>query len=181
LNQYFFPDEDFRREVLWRYFNYRLRFGLHYGEVYATSPNIEGLVMWFLNHQLKITPWRILRCGGLKSVRKIGKKLLQKMLDFAHQCEKLRDDYLTSSYWYLSPIAVDPEHQGKGFASMLLRPMLRRFDIEQLPCLLETQSATNVAIYRHFGFEIVREMTLPGTSIPHFLMARQPKSLRKSS
>ncbi|TFF84952.1 GNAT family N-acetyltransferase, partial [Candidatus Heimdallarchaeota archaeon] len=68
---------------------------------------------------------------------------------------------------------IDPQYQGKGFASLLIRSMLTRIDSQQLPCLLETQTAKNVAIYERYDFKVVKETTIPDTSIPHWLMARQ--------
>lgn len=174
LAQYMFPDEDFRREILPIYFNYRIKFGILYGEVYAPSPNIEGLAVWYLSDEFKMTNWRNFRAGGMKLLQNVDKETMKRMNTINHFSTNLRNEYTTSKYWYLAPIGIDPIHQGKGLASRLMRPMLARIDSEQLPCLLETQSTKNVNIYKRYGFEIVKESVLPGSPIPHWLMARQP-------
>jgi ribosomal protein S18 acetylase RimI-like enzyme len=70
---------------------------------------------------------------------------------------------------------VDPRHQGKGLARRLLKAMFERLDREGLPCFLETESTTNVAIYKKYGFAVVEEGKIPGTEVPHWAMLREPQ------
>ena len=76
-------------------------------------------------------------------------------------------------HWYLQIIGVAPEHQGKGFSSQLMRPMLARFDREGLPCYLETQTEKNVAIYRRFGFRVIYNGVSPDKGFPVMTMLRE--------
>ncbi|HUT80235.1 MAG TPA: GNAT family N-acetyltransferase [Candidatus Bathyarchaeia archaeon] len=175
LEEFMFPDDDFRKKILPLYFNYRIKFGILFGEVYATTSNIEGLAVWYKRNDFIMSNWKNFRAGGMKLLFHVDNEALKRMFTIGHFSNQLRDEYTTSDYWYLAPIGIDPIHQGKGFASKLIRPMLVRFDSEQLPCLLETQSANNVSLYKRYGFEIVKETTLPGTTIAHWLMVRQPK------
>ena len=80
------------------------------------------------------------------------------------------------SHWYLAVLAVDPKHQGKRYASKLLNEMLSHIDKEALPCYLETEGEKNVAIYQHFGFEVVDEFVVPNTTDKLIAMLRQPKA-----
>ena len=152
-----FPDDDFRKKILPLYFNYRIKFGILFGEVYATTSNIEGLAVWYKRNDFIMSNWKNFRAGGMKLLFHVDNEALKRMFTIGHFSNQLRDEYTTSDYWYLAPIGIDPIHQGKGFASKLIRPMLVRFDSEQLPCLLETQSANNVSLYKRYGFEIVKE------------------------
>ena len=68
-------------------------------------------------------------------------------------------------HMYLQTIGVDPQHQGKGFADKLIKPMLNRLDEERLPCYLDTLDAKNVGIYEHLGFKLVNESIIPGTEL----------------
>jgi hypothetical protein len=52
--------------------------------------------------------------------------------------------------------------------------MLARFDKAALPCYLETQKEENVNLYQHFGFSVIKESIIPGTSITIWLMLRKP-------
>ena len=75
-------------------------------------------------------------------------------------------------------IGVDPKFQGKGYASRLIREMLLRIDEEGLPCYLETQKEQNVSIYQHFGFKVIDEFIIPGTTIKAWPMLREGKAVR---
>ncbi|MEI6292364.1 MAG: GNAT family N-acetyltransferase [Methanomicrobiales archaeon] len=65
--------------------------------------------------------------------------------------------------WYLHLVAVRPQFIDRGFASLLVRPMLARAASEGIPCTLITQSMENVRKYEHWGFQVVRVMPVPGS------------------
>lgn len=65
--------------------------------------------------------------------------------------------------WYLHLVAVRPQFINRGYASLLVRPMLARADNEGIPCTLITQSMENVRKYEHWGFKVVKEMPVPGS------------------
>jgi ribosomal protein S18 acetylase RimI-like enzyme len=75
---------------------------------------------------------------------------------------------------------VDHKFQGNGYASKLLRPMLKRLDEEVVPCYLETLEKHNVGLYEHFGFKVVDESNVPGTDLTNWAMLRG-KSLKDTS
>lgn len=75
-------------------------------------------------------------------------------------------------------LAVDPNAQGKGPASKLMRPMLEFFYRTGHQCYLETQDPQNVPMYEHYGFEAVEIGKLPGSDIAHYAMLRKPNKLR---
>jgi GNAT superfamily N-acetyltransferase len=85
-----------------------------------------------------------------------------------------REKSVRPPFWGLAPIAVLPSEQGKGIASALIRRKLLDIDAQMLPCFLGTQDEVNLAIYRRFGFEKVREDSLPLTDIVHYTMLRPP-------
>lgn len=76
--------------------------------------------------------------------------------------------------WYLMYLGTDPEVQGKGIGSELLRCSLDQvMERETAPAYLETGTERNVRFYERFGFR-VREAGLqlaPG-STPHWTMLR---------
>jgi ribosomal protein S18 acetylase RimI-like enzyme len=69
-------------------------------------------------------------------------------------------------HWYLYAIGVDPVHQGKGVASVLLRSRLARSDEAGLPAYLESSKPENVPLYEHFGFEITEVLNPPKDAPP---------------
>lgn len=132
LTRWFFSEEKNKQQLIEAYFRYRIKCGILFGEVYATSPNIEGFAVWISSEYVKMTYWRM----------------------------------------FLSPVAVDPTYQGKGYASKLIRPMLNRLDHHNLPCFLQTVNEKNVGLYKHYGFEVVEETKLPKTDLIVWSMLR---------
>ena len=88
---------------------------------------------------------------------------------------KRRMKYAIDPYIHLGPFAVDPEKQGQGFASKLIRPMLAHLDENKMHSYLEAQSESNVSLYEHYGFEVLAEGVVPDTDIPHWDMMRPPQ------
>ena len=93
--------------------------------------------------------------------------------------ENKHKELVPNKHWYLVVLAVDPQHQGKGYASRLLNEMLSEIDEEGLPCYLETDGEKNVSMYQHFGFEVVDEFVVPVTKDKVVAMLRKPKVVNK--
>jgi len=153
---------------------YYIRLSLSgHNEAYVTSPNCEGLAIWqrsdapssFINSLRAGWPRLPLRCGWVylyrnaKAERRYG---------------KMRREIAPKPHMYLAHLSVAPEFQRRGFASKLVRPMLKRLDAEKLPAYLETQNLRNVAMYERFGFRLEREDAFPGTNLTMYLMIRHP-------
>jgi GNAT superfamily N-acetyltransferase len=73
-------------------------------------------------------------------------------LDHAHPMEP---------HWYLKVIGVDPAWQGRGVASLLLRPRLNRCDQDGQPAYLEASKPDGVWMYEHFGFRRTGNVDMP--------------------
>ena len=76
-------------------------------------------------------------------------------------------------HWYLSVIGVDPDHQGKGYGSKLIKPMLERIEKTGYPVYLETNFEGNVGLYEHLGFDLIDETKIPETEIMNWAMIRK--------
>jgi len=78
-------------------------------------------------------------------------------------------------HWYLATLGTAVAQQGKGVGSALMRPVLEHCDTEGIPCYLESSKERNVPFYRRHGFEIVKEVPLPGEGPPIWTMWREPR------
>jgi GNAT superfamily N-acetyltransferase len=78
-------------------------------------------------------------------------------------------------HWYLATLGTDPDMQGKGVGSALLRPVLEHCDAEGLPAYLESSKERNVPFYNRHGFAVVKEVPLPGGGPKIWTMWRTPK------
>jgi ribosomal protein S18 acetylase RimI-like enzyme len=168
----FIPDTQKRQKMLLPMFRIELRHALKHGEVYAVSPNVEGVAVWLPSAAPEIPFWAMLR-GGLGFIFRISWSFLLKMKEDDDFARRLRRKLAPFDHWYLAVLGVDPELQRKGYASRLLKPMLARFDKEKLPAYLETTIEDYVPMYRHFGFEVIREETLPGSGAKMWVMLRK--------
>lgn len=169
-----FPEAERRRAVLAPLMAFRTRYGVLYGEVYAPSPALEGAAVWIWGEKSFMTPWRSFRAGGITLYSKIGGDAARRLEEVERYVIALHRRHAPFPHWHLSPVAVEPPHQGKGLARRLLTAMFARLDREDLPCFLETQSAANVAVYERYGFAVVEEETIPETDVRHWAMLREP-------
>ena len=65
---------------------------------------------------------------------------------------------------HFGPFGVEPELQGNGIGSLVVREYTRRLDDAGEDSYLETEKPENVALYSRFGFEVVEENELLGVS-----------------
>jgi GNAT superfamily N-acetyltransferase len=175
LMKYLFPGEMKRKAGLSCLFEYYLNYSVRYGEVFATSANMEGVVIWVPPGHYHMGFFRTLRAVPLSVLFRLGSLANERMKGSDGYMESVHKRLITRSHWYLGTLGVIPEMQGKGFASKLLNPMLARIDEAGLPCYLETQLEARVDLYGHFGFRAIDESIIPGTTITNWGMLRDKK------
>ncbi|HUY22159.1 MAG TPA: GNAT family N-acetyltransferase [Acidimicrobiales bacterium] len=78
-------------------------------------------------------------------------------------------------HWYLATLGTDPDHQGSGVGSALLRAVLGRVDAEGLPAYLESSKESNVPFYARHGFGVTGEIHTPRGGPTLWLMWRHPR------
>jgi ribosomal protein S18 acetylase RimI-like enzyme len=71
-------------------------------------------------------------------------------------------------------LSVKSSAQGKGIAGKLMRPMLQFCDDERMVAYLETNKESNVSMYRHYGFDLMKEELIPKSTVTHYAMVRKP-------
>ena len=163
--QYYFPDEAERKRIAPYFFSLSVFNGIRYGEVYATSQDLEGIAVWLSSDNYPVTPWRLLRSVPLSVILGFGIYGGSRMRGLGQYIDAVHSRLAPFKHWFLQAIGVDPQFQGRGYASKLLRPMLARIDEEGLPCYLETLEGQNVRFYKHFGFKVMEESNVPDTSL----------------
>ena len=141
-------------------------------EAYTTSAACEGVAVW-MPAGTKQSMGMLMQAGYPYLPLRCGWRYLWLDGRSMAYCEKLKKKYAPARHCYLAALAVDPERQGKGIASALIKPMLEKLDGEKMPCYVETQNMKNVAMYTHFGFKLVHQAKMPGGDHPIYLMLRQ--------
>ena len=84
-------------------------------------------------------------------------------------------EYTDKYDWYLFNLSIKKDAQGKGIASKLMRPMLQFCNDERMIAYLETNKSSNVGLYQHYGFDLMRQEQIPKSTVTHFAIVRTPK------
>lgn len=116
-----------------------------------------------------------IRAGGLKLVWNFGIKGADRMEGFETFAEKIKKKYVTDNCWYLFGFVSRKESRGKGYGTKVLAPMLSYFDRTGQDCYLETIELNNVAMYEHFGFELMESAGIPNSELTLYSMLRKAK------
>ena len=166
------PDDEKRKRLLGYLYEFGVRYGIMYGEGYATSSNLEGFAILLRSEDTEISLWRLMRVGFFPLCRKVGIRIVWRLMYFVLHAALLQDNHLAGRHWRLFLIAVDPPHQGKGCAGALLRHTLNRVDDERLPCYTDTFNEKNVSMYERFGFKLAHSGLVPRTTLNVWALVR---------
>jgi ribosomal protein S18 acetylase RimI-like enzyme len=176
INKFAFPNIEERKEKSRYMHQFVLSCCIQYGEAYSTSEKLEGIAAWLPPGNAIVSMWELIRSGALTPLSKFGIKSVRKMIMFNRYLEQMHKRIAPYPHWYLWNIGVDPQFQGKGYASKLLLPMFARIDKEGAPCYLETQRETNLALYQHYGFKVVEQFVAPKTEFTNWSLLRDPSN-----
>ena len=170
---YFFPNHFERERKLPHVFRWFVNHGVLHGEVYATSPNLEGISIWLPSNKVEVSAWRMVQSGIFSIMLKAGISSIRRMLRFGEYSDAMHRRNTPPRHWYFQLLGVTSTMQGKGYASTLIKPILARLDEEKLPCYLETHKPENVSIFQHCGFEVVEEGIIPNSDVTQWAMLRK--------
>jgi len=173
LLQYYFPEELERKKITSYFLSLAIYSGIRYGEIYATSPNMEGVAIWFPSDNYPVNIWKLVRSVPISVIFGLGRYGGGRMRQVGEYVDAVHQRLSPFRHWFLQVIGVDPQFQGKGYAGKLLKPMLARIDEEGLSCYLETLDEHNVALYEHFNFTVIDKSTIPGTKLTNWAMLRE--------
>jgi ribosomal protein S18 acetylase RimI-like enzyme len=167
---YVVPDPERRwRSQLWLT-DVELRLALPYGATFTTpGERVEGVAMFY-------PPGRysppFLRQVWLARALPLRLPLRSMIRGWRTIAVTARAHPKEPQHWYLHTLGVAPERQRQGVGSFLMAPVLERADAEGLAVYLETAKEENLAYYRRFGFEVEKELSIPGGGPPMWTMLR---------
>ncbi|MHA1241835.1 MAG: GNAT family N-acetyltransferase [Promethearchaeota archaeon] len=167
-------DPSKQMKYLTKLMNLTFQISVKFGNVYAPTKAIEGVAGWLPHDKIKISNWHYIRHGALSAFFRAGKEGRRNLLRYSSLVSAKHRQHANFPHMYLFNIAIDPKYQGKGYASKLLKPMFAKLDENNLPCYLESPER-NLALYEHFGFEVVEQVSLPEDNNDMWLMIRKNK------
>ncbi len=168
------PRERSRRRLLRWNFEVFLRYGHRFGEAYCTPGTLEAAAIWLPPSEPHFSVRRLARLAYLTAVFKLDPWALIRSVATMARLEGLHKRDVPGPHWYLAVLGVDPPRQGQGVGGSIIQPVLRRADIEGLPCYLETGKAIDVRFYRKHGFEVLTVGDLPLGGPRYWTMLREP-------
>lgn len=170
LHKYLLPEENTRLKKLECFYEFKLKLELN--NSFKTSSNLEGVCIWEGpdDHHSAITLKEIIL--GLPLIFTIGIPSLIRMIKYQIWSSKIRESLTSKRYWYLNVIAVSPAHQGKGFATKMMKPFIEKASENNEEVYLETQNKNNVPIYEKFGFRILESQKFDKTGIIQYCMIK---------
>jgi ribosomal protein S18 acetylase RimI-like enzyme len=101
-----------------------IKYSVLYGEAYASSHELEGIILFTDFKDYKFNFFRSLRCGILPLI-KLGQEAGKRFNEYDEFTLKMHKKNIKEPHQYLILIGVAPEKQGQGFGSKLILPVLK--------------------------------------------------------
>lgn len=153
-----------------RFFGWQLRRLLPQDVSWTTEAGDGGAALWALPGRWResgretVGLLRLTLPGVLPRLPRVLRGLGQ--VELRHPAER---------HLYLAVLGVEPDRQGQGVGSALIRPGLDLCDRERLPAYLETGKEANLAFYGRHGFAVVDRIELP-KGPPVWFLWREPSA-----
>jgi ribosomal protein S18 acetylase RimI-like enzyme len=147
------------------------RLTLPFGETWVTDDG-RGVALWS-------PPDKWSTAGGiLAGPQLIGAVGITRVVGRLRAVSRVQARHPKAPHYYLYALGVDPDHQGRGLGSALLREVLARCDSDGVGAYLEASTPGNARLYARHGFRVTEELTIaPGGPVVS-LMWREPQPRR---
>ena len=130
--------EQLPTEKAMSFFSAFQRIQLPHGHVY-TTPEFEAAAIWAPPGEWRIPASAVLRHTPT-FVKLYGKRFLANL----SVLKDLERRHPSEPHYYLEFIGTDPAHQGKGWGTKLMQPMIERADVDGVGMYLESSKESNV-------------------------------------
>ena len=154
--EWIYPDVAHRRAALPHFFSVVLEQFASRHQV-RTTPDADGVALWLPPGE-ELLPEAVAEPVIAELVEGAGPAADRLMEAFT----VLEEHHPHEPHWYLGFLGVQPALQGLGIGSALMQATLAGVDAHGEPAYLEATSSQNRRLYERHGFEVVRELPLPG-------------------
>ncbi len=177
---YFIPDPEIRRAKSRSIFDMLVQYSVANGEVYASSTSFEAVAVWLPHNRVTMSFWNGLRNGGLSVLLHLSPACITRQLNASDEMCATHSALAPYPHKYLYLLGSRPELRGRGYASALMKPVLSALDGEGVQCYLDNTNEENMAMYQHYGFNVVKEYKVPKTDVKIWAMVREPRNIKKN-
>lgn len=174
------PEEAMRKKVLPEFFVCYLDMAYDYCEMYADSPEINGIITVF--DESKPTNGLLYMFDVWLCSLKFAVNAIRCDTSLATLFQFIRNLKFLSSSWendldqdkdkvHIDFFAILPKARGKGIATKMMSEILQYADKNHYITTVETHNHNNVDLYKHYGFKLFR--TVSGTTrLQEYCMVR---------
>ncbi|MBY9006073.1 MAG: GNAT family N-acetyltransferase [Candidatus Lokiarchaeota archaeon] len=160
-------------ETIPKIYEMPIRYCMRYGDVFASSKSLEGVIALVPGRKAIMTVWSAIRSGAFLLGVKLGMKFGKKIRRIFKIIEDDKKNLNIGQYYYIYIFGVSDVYQGKGFGGKILRAIIDRSEKEGKSLYLETETVENVKFYEKFGFKVMKEIRLPELDLPMWEMVRK--------
>ena len=151
--------------MLWSYGTHgdvAARFGRLF-EIWEQS-FVESEMLWEAGDALGAAGW--VPPDGLHGLDQALVRMVDEVAGDAEKCQTfwtwMESMKPQEPMWHLEHVGVDPDHQGGGIGSALVRLGLARAAEDGIPAYVEAANPRNVPLYERLGFKVIAEADVPG-------------------
>jgi len=138
-----------------RFFAMRLRQLMPHGETYTVEDEL-GAAIWAEPER-----WRLSRFEEIRLTIAMLPAVWPRLAEIIEGLESIDRAHPREPHYYLAVLGTDPEAQGRGIGSALLRPTLETCDRDEVPAYLESSKERNIDFYARHGFRVTGELEMP--------------------
>lgn len=173
-SRYLVPDANERRAVLARTFRLDLQAVRESGGIIRTVAGHEAAALWAYHSGLPEPEPEL-----DEHLRDAAGSAAPRFAAFYALLDRHRRKLVGNrAHWHLWVLAVAPLHQGRGFASLVVRDQLARIDPIGIPTYLEAATWELCEVYRHLGFQDAGDpIVLDDGTTRMFPMLHEPADL----
>ena len=170
VHSYVTKSEGFRKRFVYHFMMERLSTSAREDIIYIDEEN-RGICVWREAHN-EYGVLDFLRCPNWLFLYLYWPKTLKTLLAYGHLDVKV----FPENTLIISPVFVDPAHQGKGIATKLIKQGIADLTAKGYKLGLEAQSPENVAFYERLGFKTVKQDYWKREKITnHYMMYQEDK------
>ena len=138
----------------------------------ADSNDINSVLVYIPPQSKDPSLLDYMKAGGMKMFFKFGIKRIIRLTRFNIEIEQAAKRYRTANDGYLMAFATRLDKQGQHYGKPLITALLNHLDASGESCYLETLEADDVALYKHFSFQLEGQKDSQMGNLTLFAMRR---------
>ena len=124
LQTYVFPDPKERAAKSPAHFAPLVAYGLRFGRVFTTAPELLGVSIWLPPDGWEVTPERAAEVGLDQLPEVLGQACADRFFTVLGFADLFHKQDAPPAHWYTMILGVAPEGQGRGLGRALMQPIL---------------------------------------------------------